>query len=252
MTGVSARCNIYVGGYPKSGVTWLCRALSDALNCPMGSGRPEWDAGSASTEGLSRPGPWFVRRGHYVLTGELCNQVVPRLQRLAWRCLGKSPAIFIVRDPRDIAVSSAYYWQVDLDTCLTKMTTAHFVPEIGCSWNNYVRAWLNAEFPIVTSYEALIHNCAGELERILRVAHIPFDGDRLRQAVHRQSLEQRRKWTLSPEGQEFYRGQPRDAVHWMKFLRKGIVGDWVNHFNQDQKRFAQRHFGELMLELGYT
>lgn len=252
MASASGRCNIYVGGYPKSGLTWLCRMLGDALNCPMGSARPEWDTASASTEGMARPGPWFVRRGHYVLTDEACDRVIPRLQRLAWRCLGESRAIFIVRDPRDVAVSSAYYWQVSLDLCLTKMATVHFVPEIDCSWNDYVRAWLDSGIAVVTSYEALSRDCVGELGRVLQAARLPFDDGRLEQAVYRQSLEQRRKWTLSQEAQEFYRGRGRGVEHWLRFLRKGIVGDWANHFNREQMRLAQKYFGELMLELGYA
>ena len=35
------------------------------------------------------------------------------------------------------------------------------------------------------------------------------------------------------------------------FMRKGIIGDWENHFKRDDGRLFQEHFGGLMLEQGY-
>jgi hypothetical protein len=36
------------------------------------------------------------------------------------------------------------------------------------------------------------------------------------------------------------------------FMRKGVVGDWRNHFNRDQAKRFNDHFGEFMIKQGYV
>jgi len=35
------------------------------------------------------------------------------------------------------------------------------------------------------------------------------------------------------------------------FLRKGIVGDWKNHFSQEARERFHHYAGESLLQLGY-
>ena len=36
------------------------------------------------------------------------------------------------------------------------------------------------------------------------------------------------------------------------FMRKGIVGDWRNHFDRETAKMFNDHFGQFMLEQGYV
>ena len=36
------------------------------------------------------------------------------------------------------------------------------------------------------------------------------------------------------------------------FFRKGIVGDWKNYFNEEQKNFILKKFNEELAPLGIT
>jgi len=33
--------------------------------------------------------------------------------------------------------------------------------------------------------------------------------------------------------------------------RKGVAGDWENHFNEEHKRFFKDNFNDLLIKLGY-
>jgi hypothetical protein len=35
------------------------------------------------------------------------------------------------------------------------------------------------------------------------------------------------------------------------FYRKGVAGDWKNHFTERDKRIFKKEAGELLIELGY-
>lgn len=35
-------------------------------------------------------------------------------------------------------------------------------------------------------------------------------------------------------------------------FRKGLPGDWVNHFNDEHKRYFKEHYNKLLVKLGYT
>lgn len=36
------------------------------------------------------------------------------------------------------------------------------------------------------------------------------------------------------------------------FFRKGVIGDWVNYFDEEQRAHCEREIGEHLRRLGYT
>lgn len=85
---------IWTLGQPRSGNTWLCRLLGDALDSPIASGER---FPSNADEGEERPGPFVIRMRHY----KMVSTGFPNGQRL----------IHIIRDPRDMLVSVREYWK---------------------------------------------------------------------------------------------------------------------------------------------
>lgn len=245
---------VYVVGWPKSGCTWLARLLGDALNCPVGGTMGRKDYKEIATEGWNRPAPYVVRKTHFVLIDE-DGPLVPRPHRLNWKRLTTERVIYIVRDPRDIAVSMAFYFEYSLDKALQQLRVGWRMPIEG-GWVKHIEEWQDVSFPcIYTSFEALLENGKVEMARILREARLPTDEERIANAVERQSFANRKQHIVE-QGEKFLHGEPHAVylrgTEWqLTFMRKGIAGDWKNHFTRKHGKRAQRFFGPTMKRLGY-
>lgn len=236
---------IYVIGYPKSGTTWLARLLGDALDSPVGSVHPPGDNKCIATEGKQRTGGYSIRQGHPMLMPGY-QVLVPDYTIFAYENLVDERIVFVHRDPRDIVVSGAHHWNRELKEYLLCMAHGKWPMFHGGGLVPFVRTWLQSGLAeVVTSYELLHESTRSELERILyKLALIPKRD--LHKVVQRQSFGARRTWT-EEHGQSLNYGREFQ----LQFLRKGIVGDWRNHFDTELIALAQEHFGELMTELGY-
>lgn len=245
---------IYVTGWPKSGCTWLVRLLGDVLNCPTGGAVPKKDYKEIAAEGWDRPGKYVVRKTHFVLIDE-DGPLVPRPHRLNWKKLAGERIIHIMRDPRDIAVSMAFYFEYPIEKAIQQLRDGWRMPIEG-GWASHIAKWMDPPFTCThTSYEALSCDCAAEMRRILATARIPYDHARVDTAVQCQSFAVRRQHIID-QGERYKRGEPYEdylrGTEWqLRFMRKGIAGDWVNHFTRGHGKSMQKYFGEAMMRLGY-
>jgi hypothetical protein len=218
---------IIVNAFPKSGVTWLLHLVCDLLEAQH-QDTPQMEPLSY---GHPVSGEWVVRKTHY----PYWEQAIPHLK-------GKV-VIFTQRDPRDVVVSAMFYRKTtDLDEAIDVMIKSKYV--------DYLESWLKPVEPlkvaqvIYTRYEWL-HQGPGELARIfVSLTKTSLEGGglipdevikRTQVALDRQSFPNMVK-------------QLGDR----HFMRKGIVGDWRNHFNRDQAQRFNDHFGQFMLEQGYV
>lgn len=214
---------VIVTAYPKSGVTWLLHLVCDLLEAQH-QDTPQMEPLSY---GHPVSGGWVVRKTHY----PYWEQAIPILKNKV--------VVLIQRDPRDIVVSAMHYGGAnDLKRSINSM--------VGGSYVDYLESWLKPAEPlkvkklIVTRYERLHSHPYSELKGIL--SHLlrnplstPSD-DRIQQAIARQSFENMSK-------------QFDDGGH---FMRKGIVGDWRNHFDRETAQMFNDHFGKFMLSQGYV
>jgi len=249
---------IYVLSYPKSGGTWLARLLGDALNSPVGGINAVEDDKAMATEGQNRPGSYYIRHGHAVPveTGEV---LIPDRFSFAYKNLTDERVVILLRDPRDVAVSAAAYWGRDLTTILHCMGRGEWPLTHGGGWVKWVRGWWGVmlndspwtiskhKLPFYTFYESLIAYPVKSTSLALQsVTYGAFNGD-VQESIARQSMTSRRAWT-EQHGDSLNYGKEAQ----LRFLRKGVVGDWENHFTPEHKRLAEGYFGETMRELGYT
>ena len=248
---------IYTLGYPKSGSTWLSRLLGDTLNSPVGGIRPDDDTGCIATEGQDRPGPYYIRQGHAVPGSG--DTLTPGRHIIALEHLTDERIVIMLRDPRDVAVSAAHHWGRSLDEALHCMGKGLWPIPHGGGWCEWVRAWMEVasnckpwilprkRFPLYMSYEYLTADTFVALQTVTDyMTDCEFDGD-IETSIIRQSFDTRRAYTE----------QHGDALNYgkefqLRFLRKGVVGDWRNHFTSEHRRLAEGYFGEMMRELGYT
>jgi len=212
---------IYVTAFPRSGNTWLNRLLADVLNSPMQT-QPNAVVNWAS-EG--RDGDYVLRKAHKLGYEKTDGK---------W--------IFIQRDPRDVAVSAMYYSKSPslLETLMTLLCRCEpwkpgIFRKVGV-YERWVRSWLDTGLAdVVTKYEILHADPVHELSRIVSVlTGLSLDMDWIRECVQRQSFDvvaKSRKGDLA--------------------MRKGIVGDWRNHFTRPEGHLLNDYLGEFMYEQRY-
>lgn len=238
---------VYVLAYPKSGGTWLCRLLGDVLDSPVGAVYPPSSQKAIGTEGQNRPGAYYIRHGHPSLVEDEGGPVVPGIHKFAYKNLTTEKVIVLLRDPRDIMVSGAHHWGRSLPEYIECAAMGKWPMTHGGGLVPWVRMWLDSGLAdCITRYEWLWQNTERELQRILgKIDAEPVKP--IHEVVERQSFASRRKWTQQ-HGDSLNYGKDFQ----LQFLRKGIVGDWRNHFGPKEVTLCEEHFGELMRELGYA
>lgn len=229
------RQTIYIAAYPKSGSTWLTRLLADVLNSPSGGCMPEEDNKEIATEGQDRPGPYMVRKGHFVLIDDDGpGPIVPSPHRLAWKRLTNERIVFLARDPRDICISGAYHWRTTPRLFLERMIKGD-VARCG-RWDNYYNQAIERGI-FIAAYERLLNDARAAIQEILDNLNLTAAGD-IGAAIARQSFTAR---ATGKDEAELRRNN----------MRKGIVGDWCNHFTPAMNKRIITEFGWMMERLGY-
>lgn len=242
-TGQPNKMNdIYIAGYPKSGSTWLTRLVADALDSPAGQPfegfNRDWVA-----EGKERPGPFVVRRGHFIIDDEGPAAVYKNVSINSNEAVDHK-FIFIIRDPRDIAVSLAFHMNETMEWAAGKLTRGYNNYGI---WADYIKSWFNADLCFSwVRYEDLLTHPDVELICAFDKLELPVDMDQLLIACHRQSFSERKKYTQQ-HGNELPRGKGFQE----RFLRKGIAGDYNNHLTPKLQEEIIAANGGVMTSFGY-
>lgn len=212
----SSRFNgsVLVTEFPKCGGTWLSMMLADTLGLEFPRNR---------FPGLKAS----IFQGHYIYKFSGVKKVVvwrdPRDMMVSWyhHSLFKSEtnSSSLIRENRD-AVGFSDYENVQLNLhsfieyCFTRQRSPRF------TWNQFYDAWSAPRADVLhTSYETLRHDPKVELDRLSKQLGVKASSNKIASVVDRYSFE-----TLS--GRKA--GEERKGT----FLRKGLVGDWQNVFDE--------------------
>jgi hypothetical protein len=226
---------VQVVEYPKCGGSWVRNMLQHYLG------------------GAPYLADRLVRRGSVVQSHRL-------------RLPGAARPIVVVRDPRDLFVSFYYH-----ETCYegrakalaiarhfahdptrppaedfaayleAKLTHRTFPP---FSYRTFVARWLARPGICLIRYEDLLADPAGGLGRMLDHLGAAVDDAKLAATVAFTAFAAE---TARIYGQARAPGEADPA----RFLRKGIAGDWRNHFDERACRLLEAHEGETLRRLGY-
>lgn len=249
--------NIIVAGYPKSGCTWATRLVAELVGCPV-AGFWQSDKNEIAIEGTNRVSDFRCYKSHHQLS-ELGNEPKNPGTRL----------IYVLRDPRDIAISAAKFFQFDrfpkLATFfrsvrrgeklyrhtlypllvsqnyrLERMTeallhgSAEVHPWCRVSWHEHWQPYEQAGVPVVR-YEDLLAAPEEQSTRILRYLGIERSAAAITAAIENQSFEHKKK-ALRQSGET---GRA-------KFLRVGKSGQWRENLPvRLQARFTEALGSEL-------
>ena len=225
---------IYVCGYPKSGTTYLTRLIAEILNSSIGGSVASEDTKELAV--IERNGKYIVRKGHY----RIVDTYQANSHTITLDMICNNPTFFIVRDPRDIVVSAAYYHSKSFDNIADGMIDGSLYG-LG-RWDEYVRFWLdlasNNYVNHFVSYERLLEFTVNNLLITFVSSDLPFILEKIEQSIQNQSFQNTKKR---------FAGNPLNN----KLMRKGIVGDWKNELSKHTINRIEKEFGGTMEWLGY-
>lgn len=231
----------YVSEYPKCGGTWVSRMVADYLGvpCPRVPLLP-----------LAFP---CVIQNHW--------KYHPKLTRV----------FYLYRDGRDVFVSFYFYRMRKIKTgkgpegsryykLYSKILGKGFDPEnirgnlpqfienemkyprdCRTNWPDYNRQWHHPARKDIAylSYEQLREDPFATLKRCLeQLTGEEVDPQRLHYSIDRFRLEK-------------MRGREVCGVDNTGVVRKGVVGDWVNHFTREAAEVFDHYAGDTLVKLGY-
>jgi hypothetical protein len=275
---ISKYQKLFITGCPKSGTTWLAKALNGHPQIiANGEGRFAWrlfgyleDAMTAFREDHAQNHgcPLAVpSHDEFVLMvramtdnifvrylnagGKPADAVRVLADKTPQHILSVEPLrllyptsqfINIVRDPRDAATSALFHLAKD-----DRRTKEAFVESfIGDSWKIHVDAAIKGEQDLGPTgflnvrYEDLHRDEPSVLRKCLTFLGVDSSGDSIRACSQAGSFE-----LLSG-------GRKRGEADHNAFFRKGIVGDWKNHIDPEMAERCCRNVTESMIRFGYA
>lgn len=240
---------VVVVGYPKSGNTLLSGLLGEALDCPVVGYK---GALPIAIEGLDRTGWFRVTQLHLTPTDDEHPHALVNAWEFATRAYSKERVVHIVRDARDIATSAKFYWDIEsISKTIEIMRDGEF-PLTGVrSWNNFVTKWLAIEQQLSryvrVRYEDLVSDPIKQITNIMLCLELPLsDSVDMQNVISERKIDKRREF-MEKNGDSYMWGKGGQ----LKLLRKGVPGDWVNYFTQDDLVKSLLYFGDTMRKLGY-
>ena len=169
-------------------------------------------------------------------------------------------AIYIVRDPRDIAVSYADFLQISQEKVVDNMISSQHgeYPEvkgksfhltITGSWSDHYNSWKNYKGKkiIIIKYEDLISKTYETFSKIMKylnnVNKIIFDEKKIKFSIEQTNFQNLRKL----EEKEGFTEKGLGKF----FFRKGKIGSWKQELSIDLVKIIEKKFEKEMLELKY-
>jgi hypothetical protein len=167
--------------------------------------------------------------------------------------------IYIVRDPRDVAVSN-YHWELKLRSVRDGLPIEDFVPRwmepefwprIG-SWGDHVTSWLSTRQGkkgfLLLRYEDLKKDPQRALAQVADFLGIEPSLERLQRAVELSSADNMRKLEKQESAQWVATTLTRQDK---PFVRNATSGGWKTVLPEPTVASIEKHWGHLMRDLGY-
>jgi aryl sulfotransferase len=270
----------WLASYPKSGNTWLRIALASLL-----SGRPA-DINAMPLVSLMATNRAFFDNALGIesadLTFEQVTNLRPRVYEI-WTSEAEQPiyckthdafrktpageplfstavtlgAVYIVRDPRAVAVSLAHHRGRTIDEAIVRMHDPADTPpaptrqlhrqlaELRGTWRDHVESWLNAPFPVhLVRYEDMHRDPHGVFTAVAAFLGLPSDRERIAAAVDAASFSRL-------QAQERATGFIEKPIQAAAFFREGSIDGWRQTLLPEQTARIVAANETVMRRLGY-
>lgn len=241
--------DIFIVTYPKSGTNWMIEILSLILK----NGDPTW----CKTVPIWDRAPWY----EVCITKELLqNNSSQRLitshlpAHLSAKSLYKSKAkvVYVARDPRDTLVSLHYFYHISKflkDPDNFQETLGNFLKGevVYGLWFEHIKGWLSVQDKIdmlFITYEELQQDIRGSVIKICKFLGKQLDNEEIDSVVKHSSFKSMKENKMSN-----YSLLDSMATSKFDFLRKGVSGDWKNHFTVAQSELFDAVYKENMKDI---
>jgi hypothetical protein len=243
---------IWLASFPKSGNTWARSFLANYFQPPgksldinslrqfttadvrqdffdRANGRPyrgktieDWIKVRPEALRLiaaSKPGHHFVKTHCKVMKVGTVDLILPEVT---------AAAIYLIRNPFDVAPSYARHLAADVDAAIDRMTDRQAVQgsesrilEVVGRWDDHIRGWTSAPgLPRhVMRYEDILADTEGAFRALFGFLHLPVDADKLGAAMARTSFSALQK----QEREKGFRERPPAMK---QFFARGAAGGW--------------------------
>ena len=143
--------------------------------------------------------------------------------------------LVIYRDGRDVVVSSRFFTENHLKRDSWSLQKSIM------KWRGEIEAQLQYAEPhrlFTCSYEQLLANGKAVVQRLFQHLELSAQDHLLDDILRRTSFKALTGRNAGEEARE-------------RFIRKGVSGDWQNHFNAEHKIIFKELAGDLLIKLGY-
>lgn len=267
---------VWLASYPKSGNTWMRILLA---NLQSGSHRP------ADINNLAEPetllGRWRFADDMLVDPDLLDRDELELMRPLHcdfaaqdrsqtffckthdrfWRRSGEATlgtaarcALYIIRDPRDVAVSLSHHASLSIDEAIAQMMNSAAysdgrvqLPYVVGDWGAHVAGWTEQSLvrTKVVRYEAMHDDTPGTVRDIIDFLGGRASQEDIERAVSHSTLAELQRQEASKGFRESRPGQER-------FFRAGRAGGWRDVLTRAQVRLLENRFAEVMGVHGYA
>ena len=264
--------DIFLVSFPKSGNTWTRFLLGNLMNPDKSLGFANIELIVPDIAACTRADFQNVSRPRVIKSHDCFD---PRYRRV----------IYIIRDPRDVAVSIYYYAKkvknVDDSVSLDEFIERLFVPgrTYNGTWGEHAGSWLenagnisdfvangnaqmhaaptNLDAPgarghgrqfLLVRYEDLLKDAAGGLRRIADFLGLQASPERIAQAVERSSADSMRKLESAQKNDWVTTRETRKDIN---FVREAKSGQWRKALSSGAVAEIESAWGHLMRLTGY-
>jgi LPS sulfotransferase NodH len=253
----ASKKNIVVCGYPKSGTTWVSRLVAELVGCPFQGDLGGGDGGPL--EGGMRASDYDCYKTHRGLPSLVSELPAGDVARI----------VYVVRDPRDIAISAAHHFRVTplrlqpggnrivaaLNARLSRAVphsvkirrmiravlygdaSSHYW--LSRSWRDHYREFRPSD-ALLLKYEDLLADPLARCAEILAYLDLPGPRERIASAIANQSFDHKKS---------YFKAQGMLAEQ--AFLRRGGTGYWRGELDSTQQRLFVDQVGEDLDALSY-
>lgn len=269
---------MWLASYPKSGNTWLRAFLANYIfNLPepvpvnqlskLGLGDANTLAHSRVAAGrfdptnpretvrirrkmldivVSNGADLNLMKTHNQNTKAFGVDLVPRHQTKG--------AIYVIRDPRDMAVSYASHHGMSMDETVHRLnhpenaTTGNQqnVHQFLGRWSDHVNSWSRSKGfkALIIRYEDMLEKPKSVFADVIDAVGLDRDEDRLEKSIRFSSFDQLKS-------QEKSGGFVENSPHQEAFFRSGKSGGWRDSLTEDQAARIVSDHAKVMRRFGY-
>jgi hypothetical protein len=167
---------VIIVGYPKSGNTWVTRLVGELLDCPVAGFWGEPENPEIAIEGSERESRFACFKAHH-----------QHAELYSSREVESAIVIYVVRDPRDVAISASHYFFNGIEQLMSRFESSIYNHEkfalnkmintvlygdesisewFKCSWKEHLFSYINTN-TLLVRYENLVDNSFSECTKIL-------------------------------------------------------------------------------------